>query len=315
MRYSLGMCAAPAPLCYDMDWNEIWEARQRLHELSIPCDDTSHNWNVRENAERYDSTSRIEYDDRVKITIAGLNITKNFRVLDIGAGPGTLAIPLAPRVRDVTAIEPGSGMISILNERAESAGITNITCIHKRWEDVNIACDLTGYYDVVIASLSLTMENIRLALQKMNAVSSDLVYLFWFVDMPFWEKMYNDLWEPLHGRKYHAGPKADCLFGVLYQLGIYPNIEMLPLKKEYRFKTFDEMKAFFRRRFSVMTSEQERVLATIFRHCAEPRTTLSLYPVLQHLQKYGGRTIRKKAVKIVRELIPADHADAIHRFF
>jgi ubiquinone/menaquinone biosynthesis C-methylase UbiE len=219
-----------------------------------------HNWNKRENAERYDSTSRSEYDDRVKTTIAGLDITKNSRVLDIGAGPGTLAIPIAPLVNEVTAIEPGEGMVSILNEHAKKKKITNITSIQKRWEDVDISRDLCGQYDVVIASLSLTMEDIRQALQKMDAVSREYVYLFWFVDMPFWEKMYADLWNPLHGLEYHPGPKADCLFGVLYQLGIYANVEMLPLKKEYRFTTLDEMTAFFRRRFNVMTAEQERVM-------------------------------------------------------
>jgi 16S rRNA A1518/A1519 N6-dimethyltransferase RsmA/KsgA/DIM1 with predicted DNA glycosylase/AP lyase activity len=39
-------------------------------------------------------------------------------VPDIGAGPGTLAIPLAPRVKEITAVEPGAGMVSILQERA-----------------------------------------------------------------------------------------------------------------------------------------------------------------------------------------------------
>ena len=104
------------------------------------------------------------------------------------------------------------------------------------------------------------MEDIRLALQKMDVVSRGYVYLFWFVDMPLWEKMYADLWEPLHGLEYHPGPKADCLFGVLYQMGIYANVEMLPLKKEYRFTTLDDMTSFFRRRFNIKTVEQEQVL-------------------------------------------------------
>jgi SAM-dependent methyltransferase len=270
MRYSFVMCPVPAPPWNDVDWNEIWKARQRLHESSKHFDDPSHNWNKRENAERYDSTSRCEYDDRVRITIAGLELTKYSRVLDIGAGPGTLAIPIAPLVKEVTAVEPGAGMISVLNERARREGITNITCIQKRWEDIDSTRDLSGYYDVVIASLSLTMNDIRDALEKMDAASSGYVYLFWFVDMPFWERMYADLWEPLHGSKYYPGPKADCLFGVLYQLGIYANIEMLPLKKEYRFTTHDDMTAFFRRRFNVTTPAQEialdRYLSPLFRH-------------------------------------------------
>jgi SAM-dependent methyltransferase len=248
------------PSCKDPDWNEIWKERQKLHESSKHFNDSSHNWNKRENAERYDSTSRSEYDDRIKTTIAGLNITKNSRVLDIGAGPGTLAIPLAPLVKDITSVEPGEGMVDILKERMKKERISNIKTIEKRWEDIDPTRDLAGRYDVVIASLSLTMEDIRLALQKMDAVSESYVYLFWFVDMPFWEKMYADLWEPLHESEYHPGPKADCLFGVLYQLGIYANVEMLPLKKEYRFATSDELTAFFRRRFNVTIPQQEQVL-------------------------------------------------------
>ena len=254
------MSRSSHPSCNDPDWNEIWKERQKRHESSKHFNDPSHNWNKRENAERYDSTSRSEYDDRVKTTITGLDITKNSCVLDIGAGPGTLAIPLAPLVKEITSVEPGGGMVDILKERMKKDGITNITALRKRWEDIDPAHDLTGQYDVVIASLSLTMEDIRLALQKMDAVSRGYVYLFWFVDMPFWEKMYADLWEPLHGSEYHPGPKADCLFGVLYQLGIYANVEMLPLKKEYRFATPDEMTAFFRRRFNVTIPKQEQVL-------------------------------------------------------
>lgn len=260
MRHSFVMSPAPSPPWNDVDWNEIWKARQRLHESSKHFDDPSHNWNKRENAERYDFTSRREYDDRVKITIAGLDITKNSRVLDIGAGPGTLAIPLAPLVDEVTAVEPGAGMVSILNERAQKENLANITCIQKRWEDVDISRDLLGNYDVVIASLSLTMEDIRRALQKMNAVSSDFVYLFWFVDMPFWEKMYADLWKPLHGSQYYSGPKTDCLFNVLYQMGIYANVQMLPLQKEYRFKRRGEMIAFFENRFNARTPAQKRIV-------------------------------------------------------
>jgi len=242
------------------DWNEIWKSRQILHESSKHFDDPSHNWNKRENAERYDSTSRSEYDERIVTTINGLEITKESNVLDIGAGPGTLAIPLAHHVKGITAVEPGEGMAAIMSERVMKDSITNFTIIRKRWEDIIPSSDLSGQYDVVIASLSLTMEDIRLALRKMDAVSRGSVYLFWFVDMPFWERMYADLWEPLHGLPYNPGPKADCLFGVLYQMGIYANVEMLPLKKEYRFKTEGEMAAFFRRRFNVTKPEQEQIL-------------------------------------------------------
>jgi SAM-dependent methyltransferase len=244
----------------DPDWNEIWKRRQELHESSKITDDPSHNWNKKENAERYDKNAKSEYDDRVKTTVAALNITPDSRVLDIGAGPGTLAIPLAPLVREVMAVEPGAGMMAILRAHAERDRIRNITCVQKLWEDVDLSQDLKAPYDVVIASLSLTMFDIREALKKMDAAASGSVHLFWFVDMPFWERMYADLWEPLHGTPYFSGPKTDCLFGVLYQMGIYPDVTMLPLSKEYRFESRDEMLAFFRKRFGAKTPEQERMV-------------------------------------------------------
>jgi SAM-dependent methyltransferase len=253
---------SPDPLrpCDDADWNEIWKARQRRHESSQYFDDPSHNWNRKENAERYDANSRSRYDERVKLTIEGLDISRNSRVLDIGSGPGTLAIPLSPLVKEITAVEPGEGMVAILNEHIRKEGITNISCVRKRWEDVDIPRDLGGQYDVVIASLSLTMYDIQAALKKMDDASRKYVYLYWFVDSPFWEKMYYDLWEPLHGSPYYPGPKTDCLFAVLYQMGIYANVEILPLDKEYRFTSLEEMIAFFRRRFNVTTPEQEELL-------------------------------------------------------
>ncbi len=249
-----------SPLPNDPDWNEIWKQRQELHESSKISDDPSHDWNRRENAERYDSNARSVYDDRVKITIASLDINRDSRVLDIGAGPGTLAIPLAALAKEVTAVEPGAGMVEILRNHVEDQGIRNITCVQKRWEEIDLSRDVKLPYDVVIASLSLTMRDIREALLKMNAASSGSVHLFWFVDMPFWERMYADLWEPLHGSQYHSGPKVDCLFGVLYQMGIYADVSMLPMKKEYRFESRDEMMAFFRKRFDAKTMEQVRIV-------------------------------------------------------
>ena len=39
------------------------------------------------------------------------------RVLDIGAGPGTLAIPFDQKVAHVTAVEPAECMCSVMREK------------------------------------------------------------------------------------------------------------------------------------------------------------------------------------------------------
>ena len=44
-------------------------------------------------------------------------------------------------------------------------------------------------------------------------------------------------------------------------MGIYANVEILPLDKEYRFTSREEMVAFFRRRFNAQSPEQQKTVA------------------------------------------------------
>ncbi|WP_052402790.1 methyltransferase domain-containing protein [Methanococcoides methylutens] len=51
--------------------------------------------------------------ERIEKTISGILISPDSRVLDVGAGRGTLAIPLAKKV-SMSAVELFRGMISVL---------------------------------------------------------------------------------------------------------------------------------------------------------------------------------------------------------
>jgi CTP:molybdopterin cytidylyltransferase MocA/SAM-dependent methyltransferase len=53
--------------------------------------------------------------------------------LDIGAGAGRYALPLARAVREVIAIEPSEGMVDAMIQDAEAAGIANVRPVAARW--------------------------------------------------------------------------------------------------------------------------------------------------------------------------------------
>ena len=53
--------------------------------------------------------------------------------LDIGAGGGRYALPLALAVREVVAIDPSPSMLAALTEDAAANGIENVASIEARW--------------------------------------------------------------------------------------------------------------------------------------------------------------------------------------
>ena len=66
-----------------------------------------------------------------------------------GAGTGRLAIPMAGRVKKVTAIEPSKGTLECLKKDVERERVENIVYVNKRWEDVELGIDVEPH-DVVI---------------------------------------------------------------------------------------------------------------------------------------------------------------------
>jgi FkbM family methyltransferase len=59
------------------------------------------------------------------------------RVLDIGAGPGNIAIPAAKIAARLTAVEPAPGMAAVLREQIALENMDNIHFINKKWDDVD----------------------------------------------------------------------------------------------------------------------------------------------------------------------------------
>ncbi|WP_320041535.1 methyltransferase domain-containing protein [uncultured Desulfobacter sp.] len=66
-------------------------------------------------------------------------LTPETRVLDIGAGPGSWALPMAKICAHVTALEPSGGMIDIMSERIEQEKVNNITIVQNTWQETNLA--------------------------------------------------------------------------------------------------------------------------------------------------------------------------------
>lgn len=58
------------------------------------------------------------------------------RLLDVGCGPGVLALLLADRFAEVIGIDPDAGMLSTADRNARNLGITNVRWIEARAEEI-----------------------------------------------------------------------------------------------------------------------------------------------------------------------------------
>jgi SAM-dependent methyltransferase len=253
-----------------IDWNEVWKERMESQNRECLNSGCGSIWQKKESARRFWERSR-DNGARIEKTIQGMVLTPDSRVLDIGAGPGSLAIPLAERVAHVTAVEPAEGMMSVLKENLETYGIENINCVYKDWEAVDVEMDLYGPYEVVFASYSLGMKDIRASIRKMMDVSSGYIYLYWFAGETSWDMHSRKLWPSLHGYEYQQGPKVDVLYNVLYDMGIYPNMEVFPFEHVQSFASLDEAVDNFKPHYAVMSEEQGEILRAYLKESLEEK--------------------------------------------
>ena len=138
--------------------------------------------------------SPMRKDDAVINIVSGM-LKPEDTLLDIGAGGGRYALPLAKRLREVIAVEPSERMRSVLMEGMREYGIQNIRIVDARWP-LNTALKA----DVVfISHVGYDIEDIGLFLNAME-VSARRLCVAVFRDSSPATSSYL-FWPPIHGEK------------------------------------------------------------------------------------------------------------------
>lgn len=106
--------------------------------------------------------------------VSRMDLTGASTLLDVGCGPGTIALPLAPRLSRVYGLDYSQAMLDTLAANAAGRGLGNVVPILRAIED-----DWTGVpaCDLVVASRSTLVEDLAGTLARLDAWARLRVYV------------------------------------------------------------------------------------------------------------------------------------------
>jgi SAM-dependent methyltransferase len=120
--------------------------------------------------------------------------------LDIGAGGGRYALPLALRTSEVIALDPSEGMLAILREGMAEHGIGNVRIIQSRWPMAN-----APQADVALmAHVGYDIEELGPFLDAMEAAARRLCVVIMLDRAP--AAAAEPFWPAVHGEARHPLP-------------------------------------------------------------------------------------------------------------
>lgn len=189
-------------------------------------------WSRRASA--YYRATKLSIDNSPFLLRLRREITPDVTVLDVGAGTGRYALALAPKSKQVIVVEPNAAMLDFLRTDAQNQGITNITSYQTTWQDA--PDDLEA--DIVICSHVLyPIRDIVPFLRKLQTSARHACYLYLYAT--HLEVLTGHLWKHFHGAERCYPPGYIHALDVLFEMGIYANVEIVKFPQSMRYPSLD----------------------------------------------------------------------------
>ena len=200
-----------------------------------------------------DFTARTQNSSYAHKFLSLMKPQKNWRVLDVGSGPGTLALPLASIVSHVSCLDFSQKMLDIVEDSARRAAITNISTHHLGWDDPWEQRGIAPHH-IVIASRSLNLPALRPALEKLSRFACDQVFITDRVDSgPHDPTAFEAV-----GRKLTPGPDYIYTLNILHQMGFHARVDFIEAEPTSTYSSFKQAYQSYSWMFGAM-DETEKV--------------------------------------------------------
>jgi cyclopropane fatty-acyl-phospholipid synthase-like methyltransferase len=235
-----------------INWDQLWKTmlintnRTVLFEKDF--------WENNATNHKEDATQMTELTNG---QLSRLQLLPECTVLDIGAGTGRLAIPLAKQVKQVTAVEPSVNRAKLLKENIEKEKLNNITLVNRPWEELSAGIDILPH-DIVLASYSFFMANLENALKKMDTLTNKRAYIFLSAIKPNEDEIQKIMCgniSPLQMADYMY------VYNSLHDLGIFANVELWNFNSEESYNNMNEAVAKISENHSIQPKTEDSLRA------------------------------------------------------
>ncbi len=231
-----------------VDWGKLWQQAQQnragKEKKAKDWDNRAHSFAARTATSIY-----------TKHFLQLLRPEAHWTVLDVGSGPGTLALPLSPRVKHITCLDFSGNMLDILNKRAQQHKFPNITTCKAAWEDDWRQLGIRPH-EVAIASRSLAVKDLKGALNLLCCFATEKIVITDKVRHgPFDPDAFRALQRPLQ-----TGPDYIYTVNLLYQMGFLASVDYIRLEEHPTYRSFEDAMTGYSSMFPSINPDEKKQL-------------------------------------------------------
>ena len=211
----------------ELNWREAWEEKQkqRMKPLKITFD-PEFGAKFSEDYSEQAKYNNYEYGREAADALSEI-LDKDFEVLEIGSGPGTLTIPLAKKVKKVVAIESSEMAVNYLRRNMKESQVENVEIMNRNWMEVDNR-EIKDRFDLVVCSHFLwQVKDLEKHLKKMENASNRYCAV---IQPAGRDSIVKEMWTKITGKKYKGefDPDADYFaYLVLRQWGRLVNVRVI----------------------------------------------------------------------------------------